>query len=112
MVSGDLAGECPQTGFEKHGSPPQRAPVDTVYPLRDHLNNVQPMVSGEYCEGLFPDAVCWTRLRNTWNDFEKNGLSGPMRDTPPYRATPEIVSQEGGIAPICLAFIGLSRKYR
>ena len=24
------------------------------------------MVSGAYCEGLFPDTVCWTRLRNTW----------------------------------------------
>ena len=23
-------------------------------------------VSGGYCEGLFPDTVCWTRLRNAW----------------------------------------------
>ena len=59
MVSGELAGECLQTGFERHGLPPQRAPLDTVYPLKDHLNSVQR-------EGLFPDTVCWTRLRNTW----------------------------------------------
>ena len=64
MVSGELAGECLQTGFERHGLPPQRAPLDTVYPLRDHLNSVQRMVSGGYSEGLFPNTVCWTRLRN------------------------------------------------
>ena len=66
MVSGELAGECLQRGFERHGLPPQRTPLDTVYPLREHLNSVQRMVSGGYCEGLFPDTVCWTRLRNTW----------------------------------------------
>ena len=55
-----------QTGFERHGLPPQRALLDTVYPLRDHLNSVQRMVSGGYCEGLFPDTVCWTQWRNTW----------------------------------------------
>ena len=66
MVSGASAGEGLQTGFSRHGLPPQRAPLDTVYPLREHLNSVQRMVSGGYCEGLFPDTVCWTRLRNTW----------------------------------------------
>ena len=66
MVSGELAGEGLQTGFSRHGLPPQRAPLDTVYPLREHLNSVQRMVSGGHCEGLFPDTVCWTRLRNTW----------------------------------------------
>ena len=66
MVSGELAGECLQTGFERHGLSPQRAPLDTVYPLREHLNSVHGMVSGGYCEGLFSDTVCWTRLRNTW----------------------------------------------
>ena len=66
MVSGELAGKGLQTGFSRHGLPPQRAPLDTVYPLREHLNSVQRMVSGGYCEGLFPDMVCWTRLRNTW----------------------------------------------
>ena len=66
MVSGELAGEGLQTGFSRHGLPPQRAPLDTVYPPREHLNSVQGMVSGGYCEGLFPDTVCWTRLRNTW----------------------------------------------
>ena len=65
MVSGELAGEGLQTGFSRHGLPPQRAPLDTVYPLREHLNNVQRRVSGGCCEGLFPDTVCWTRLRNT-----------------------------------------------
>ena len=66
MVSGELAGECLPTGFERHRVPPQRAPLDTVYALREHLNSVQRMVSGGYCDGLFPDTVCWTRLRNTW----------------------------------------------
>ena len=66
MVSGELAGEGLQTGFSRHGLPPQRAPLDTVYPLREHLNSVQRMVSGGYSEGSFPDTVCWTRLRNTW----------------------------------------------
>ena len=68
MVSGELAGEGLQTGFSRHGLPPQRAPLDTVYPLREHLNSVQRMVSGGYCEGLFPDTVCWTQLRNTWQN--------------------------------------------
>ena len=66
MVSGELAGECLQTGFEGHGLTPQRAPLDTVYHLREHRNSVQRMVSRGYCDGLFPDTVCWTRLRNTW----------------------------------------------
>ena len=29
--------------------------LDTVYPVREHLNNVQEMVSGEYCEDVSPD---------------------------------------------------------
>ena len=66
MVSGELAGEGLQRGLSRHGLPPQRAPLDTVYPLREHLNSVQGMVFGGYCEGLLPDTVCWTRLRNTW----------------------------------------------
>ena len=34
-------------------------------------------------------------------------LSGPVRDTPPYRAIPFRDSiAEGGIAPTCLVFIG------
>ena len=37
----------------------------------------------------------------------KEALSGPVRDTPPYRAIPLRDSiAEGGIAPICLGFIG------
>ena len=72
MVSGELAGKGLQTRFSRHGLPPQRAPLDTVYPLREHLNSVQRMVSGGYCEGLFPDTVCWTRLRNTWNSPKVN----------------------------------------
>ena len=73
MVSGELAGECLQTGFERHGLPPQRAPLDTVYPLREHVNNVQRMASRGYREGLFPDTVCWTRLRNTWKGHTCKG---------------------------------------
>ena len=78
MVSGESAGECLQTGFERHGLPPQRAPLDTVCPVRDHLNRCQQMVSGGYCEGLFPDTVCWTRLRNTWITYS-------LADLPPIR---------------------------
>ena len=69
MVSGELAGEGLQTGFSRHGLPPQRAPLDMVYPLREHLKSVQRMVSGGYCEGSSPDTVCWTRSRNTWVIF-------------------------------------------
>ena len=32
MVSGELAGEGLQTGFSRHGLPPQRAPLDTLLP--------------------------------------------------------------------------------
>ena len=39
-VSGELAGEDLQTGFSRHGLLPQRALLDTVYPLREHLNSV------------------------------------------------------------------------
>ena len=46
-----------QTGFSRHGLPLQRALLDTVYPLREHLNSVQRMVSGGYCEGLLLDTV-------------------------------------------------------
>ena len=53
MLSGELARECLQTGFERHGLPPQRAPLDTVHPLREHLNSVQRIVSGGSCEGCF-----------------------------------------------------------
>ena len=80
MVSGELAGEGLQTGFSRHGLPFQRALLDTVYPLREHLNSVQRMASGGYCEGLFPDTVCWTRLRNAWElNLEESGnsLTGP-----------------------------------
>ena len=39
--------------------------------------------------------------------LSEGGLSGPVRDTPPYRAIPFRDSiAEGGIAPICLVFIG------
>ena len=41
MVSGEFGG-----GVSRHGL------LDTVYPLREHLNSVQSMVSGEYCELL------------------------------------------------------------
>ena len=57
----------PSESSAGHGLPSQRAPLDTVYPLREHLNNVQRMVSGGYSEGLFSDTVCWTWLRNTWS---------------------------------------------
>ena len=41
VVSGELAGECLQTGFGRHGLPPQKALLDTVYPLMEHLNSVR-----------------------------------------------------------------------
>ena len=69
MVSGELAGECLQTGFERHGLPPQRAPL-----------------SREYCEGLFPDTLCWTRLRNTWyiNKHLSLSISLSLYLSPPF----------------------------
>ena len=84
MVSGELAGEGLQIGFSRHGLPPQRAPLDTVYPLREYLNSVQGMVSGGYCEGLFPDTVCWTRLRNKTHGHTSAKVS---RHHEPYRDT-------------------------
>ena len=62
MVSGELAGECLQTGFERHGLAPHRAPLDMVYPLREHLNNVQRLVSGGCCEGLGRSAINLSNL--------------------------------------------------
>ena len=47
-----------------HGSVSRHGLLDTVYPLREHLNSVQLMVSGEDWEGVFPDTVCWTRFRS------------------------------------------------
>ena len=46
----------PSESSAGHGLPLQRAP-----------KQCQRMVSGGCCEGLFPDTVCWTRLRNTWD---------------------------------------------
>ena len=53
MVSGELAGVCFHTGFERHSLPLQRAPLDTVYPLKEHLNSVHRMVSGGYLRACF-----------------------------------------------------------
>ena len=36
------------------GSVSRHGLLDRLYPLREHLNSVQQMVSGEYCEGAFP----------------------------------------------------------
>ena len=60
--------QCPAGGIWRiwQGSISRQGLLDTVYPLREHLNNVQLMVSGEYCEGVLPDTVCWTLLRRTW----------------------------------------------
>ena len=80
MVSGELAGESLQTGFDRHGLPPQRDPLDTVHPVREHLNSVQRMLSGGYCEGLSPDMVYLTRLRNTWGKIWKNGKDPHPQD--------------------------------
>ena len=63
---------------------PSESSAETAYPLREHLNSVQRMVSGGYCEGLFPDTVCWTRLRNASHGFilsktfTKNALKDPL----------------------------------
>ena len=91
MVSEGLAGEGLQTGFSRHGLPPQIAPLDTVYPLRERLKSVQRMVSGGYCEGLFPDTVCWTRLRNTWNSSQRatSGVDLTLLTRVPKERAPE-----------------------
>ena len=53
--------------------------------------------------GVLVDATSWV-LQHL---FKGIVLSGPVRDTPPYRAIPFRDSiAEGGIAPICLVFIG------
>ena len=47
------------------------------------------------------------QLLRDMKDHALHVLSGPVRDTPPYRAIPFRDSiAEGGIAPICLVFIG------
>ena len=46
-----------------------------------------------------------------WSESQSYNLSGPARDTPPYRAIPFRDSiAEGGIAPICLVFRGYRRS--
>ena len=45
---------------------------------RIHLNSVELVVSGEYhYEGVSPDTVCWTRLRNT-RLLSREGRTFPM----------------------------------
>ena len=49
----------------------------------------------------------WFFLLCRFSTDSDGPLSGPVRDTPPYRAIPFRDSiAEGGIAPICLVFIG------
>ena len=54
--------------------------------------------------------MCWYALDphpNSPIGFLSQHLSGPVRDTPPYRAIPFRDSiAEGGIAPIFFVFIG------
>ena len=73
----NLAGECLQTRFAGHGL------LDTVYPLREHLNNAHVMVSGECCGGALPDTFCWARLRsaisNTCRRYGSYGLQVPTK---------------------------------
>ena len=61
---------------------PSESSAGHGYPLRDHLNSVQRMVFRAYCKGLFPDAVCWTRLRNTWVPSFRFSFRGNMRTYP------------------------------
>ena len=50
----------------------------------------------------------WQRVTITKNEEMIGNLSGPVRDTPPYRAIPFRDSiAEGGIAPICLVVKGI-----
>ena len=60
--------ECPPDGVRRmlQVSVSRHDLLDPGYPQRESLNNVQMTVSGECCEGVLPDTVCWTRLRNTW----------------------------------------------
>ena len=60
-------GGSPDRVLKTRFTPSESSAGHGLPPLREHLNSVQRMVSGGYCEGLFPDTVCWTRLRNTWN---------------------------------------------
>ena len=61
VVSGDLAGECLQTGFERHCLTPQRAPLDTAYPLREHLNFL-PELCGEVVLNVPTSKLCAAAL--------------------------------------------------
>ena len=58
----------------------------------------------------FPEQLIRTKSkskRKTDRQDRTGVFSGPVRDTPPYRAIPFRDSiAEGGIAPICLVFIG------
>ena len=68
------AKKCPADGvwrIRRGEVPPDAACWTRLNPSKEHLNNVQLMVSGESCEGVFPDTACWTRLRNTWWNPQK-----------------------------------------
>ena len=61
---------------------------------------------GLYGKSSPPPYPCW-EFFCLFDCYATLALSGPVRDTPPYRAIPFRDSiAEGGIAPICLVFIG------
>ena len=76
-----LSKQCPADGvwrIGRGGSPdrvlktrstPSKSSAGHGLPLREHLNSAQRMVPGGCCEGLFPDTVCWTRLKNPNPNF-------------------------------------------
>ena len=53
IVRPSVSKQCAADGLWRiwQGSVSKHGLLDTAYPRREHLNNVQFMVSGEYCEG-------------------------------------------------------------
>ena len=51
------------------------------------------MVSGEYCEGVFPDMICSTRLRNTWRNGKARSELGRIEPKDPQNT--KIEREEG-----------------
>ena len=86
MVSGELAGEGLQTVLKTRFTPSESS-AGHGYHLREHLNSVQRMVFGGYFEGLFPDTVCWTRLKThgiRGRKLNTNFFSQTFRAPPGY----------------------------
>ena len=74
---------------------------------RSNFFNTRALWVGIGPSGLASHDSNRTILNRSVLDSKSPNLSGPVRDTPPYRAIPFRDSiAEGGIAPVCLVFLG------